>query len=78
LFVDVCTKEHEAEEAIDDQQKIRSNGGLQAGQYQHRLTDNGTMLNLMLPFCLPGSSHLSIETISAPDSGLSRHPAFDP
>jgi|WetSurMetagenome_2_1015567.scaffolds.fasta_scaffold295221_1 hypothetical protein len=33
----------------------------------------GTQQHLMLPFCLPGSSHLSIEIISAPNSGLSRH-----
>jgi hypothetical protein len=32
----------------------------------------------MLPFCLLQSSHLSIKKISAPDSGLSGHPAFDP
>jgi hypothetical protein len=36
------------------------------------------MLNFMLPFCLPGSSHLSIEKISSPDSGLLQHAAFDP
>jgi hypothetical protein len=32
----------------------------------------------MLPYCLPGSSQLSIKKISAPDSGLSRHATFDP
>jgi hypothetical protein len=32
----------------------------------------------MLPVGLPESSHWSIEKISAPDSCLSGHPAFDP
>jgi hypothetical protein len=32
----------------------------------------------MLPFCLPGSGNLSIEKISAPDNGHSRHATFDP
>jgi hypothetical protein len=32
----------------------------------------------MLPFCLPGSGHLSIEKISAPDSGLTRQATIDP